>query len=711
MPVSLLRLPLVGAALLVALAAVAADPPPPPDPADDPLPPGAKARFSVTRYILRTNPSVGLVPPTYTTFLAPTVLGGIRPYDVGTHRPLIRGGPLVGPGNVAVSGDGKRAAVIRPGALTVVEVDTRKQLLAVHPPEGVLIVGNLGASLSGDGTRLAYGGQARDGKGVVVVWDVDKDEQVARIDTMHRAPVFPLLSGDGKTLVSHGPPPPPIRIRLDVPGAEPPPPPPVPADVARLAQVWDLATGRELVKARVTGMGGMCVSSAITADGSLLAISSADGPVDLWDVKAGKRLHTLLGRKAQGLKVAISPDGKTVASVGPDKRIQRWSSDGTPLDVTEAPPGILISPVSGLVFADNQRAIAWTTAAQFAVAWEAPTGRLVTPLMDHVAGVRSIAFPPDGKDLFTSGNDGNAFRWDLATGALNEPVHFRPAHIPGEPRINPHVHLSADGSRATGSKVPPATEVFEVATGGDLFTVPAPSVPPARVRVTLSPDGLKVITACRGAEAHHPGACVIWDLMTQKRVAEFELPVTAGAEAPAVAMSPDGTRVAVLTLVRKPNNPGPVVVITGYDVRTGRKLAEVEDPTASGSVTLTLADATTAVMTSTAGRVWSVDYASGKVGETIDKLPGRTTGEAAPTGPVAVSPDGTRFAVGVAGEEPETYAVRVYDWPRGKLLHTFTGHRGPVSTMRFTPDSKFLATGAQDTSVLLWDLSKIPMEK
>ncbi|HVK08400.1 MAG TPA: hypothetical protein VM597_06440, partial [Gemmataceae bacterium] len=70
--------------------------------------------------------------------------------------------------------------------------------------------------------------------------------------------------------------------------------------------------------------------------------------------------------------------------------------------------------------------------------------------------------------------------------------------------------------------------------------------------------------------------------------------------------------------------------------------------------------------------------------------------------------DGKRFAVSVAGEQLETYGARVYDWAMKKPLHTFVGHAGPVSAQRFTPDGKYLATGAQDTSVLLWDLSKIP---
>src|SRR5262245_59418084 len=107
MTVRVLRLPLVGATLLLALSGFSAQQPPK---ADDPLPKGARVRFGVTRPILRTNPAVALLPPRYTDFLAPTMTGGIRRYDLGTGRPLQKDG-IVGPGQVVVSADGKRAAV------------------------------------------------------------------------------------------------------------------------------------------------------------------------------------------------------------------------------------------------------------------------------------------------------------------------------------------------------------------------------------------------------------------------------------------------------------------------------------------------------------------------------------------------------------------------------------------------------------------------
>jgi WD40 repeat protein len=709
MTVRLLRFPLLAAAMALFLPTFAAQPPKPPDPADDPLPEGAKTRYGVTRPILRTGPAVAMLPG-HLNFVAPTMGSGIRRYDLSTGRPLKKAteeSMLISPGQVFVSTDGKRAAVARPGTLTVVEVETNKQLLAVKPPEGVIIIGVPGASLSKDGKRLAYGGRGKEGKGEVVVCEVDSGEILARVETDQAAPVFPLLSQDGKTLVSHGPPMPPPRLVPPMIGEAPPPPMPlIDPDVARTGQVWEVETGKELFKARVTGMGGMVVASAFSRDGNMLALSAGDGPVDLFDVKTGKRTHTLLGRKAQGVRVAISPDGKTIASVGPDYRIQRWTSDGKPIGVTDAPPGILIAPITGLEFTDNERVISWVTAAQFCVAWEAPTGRLVSPFMDHQAAIRSISFAPGGKDLYTSGVDGRVFRWDYPTGALNEGITLHPARIPGQPLIRPVVNMSVDATMATWLRTP--CEVFDMATGNDLYIVPPPSTPPAPTSYFLSPDGFKLITCSRPADGRRAGGCVVWDLQTQQRVVELELPPS--NQAPAAALSPSGNRLVVVTSTRNPMTGFPTLLLTAWDVKTGKKVSEVEDPNAAGAVYLTVADDSSAVLVQAGGRLWSVNYEVGRVHPDIDKLP--TKGEAAVYGPVVFSPDGKRFATGIVGEqELETYGVRVYDWATQKALHTFIGHVGPVNAMRFSPDNKFLASGAQDTSVLLWDLSKMPPPK
>src|SRR5262249_34868459 len=158
----------------------------------------------------------------------------------------------------------------------------------------------------------------------------------------------------------------------------------------------------------------------------------------------------------------FAPDGKTVASVGPDYRIQRWTADGKPLEVTEPPQGLLTAQVTGLAFADNERVIAWMTAAQFAVAWEAPTGNLLSPATEHVAGIRSIAFP-DGAGVIPSGLGGRVVRWDRASGQRGETISLMAARLRGQPLIRRAVYLSADGTRGVWAHNN-TTEVYDLAS-------------------------------------------------------------------------------------------------------------------------------------------------------------------------------------------------------------------------------------------------------
>jgi WD40 repeat protein len=690
MLVRFLTLPLVGVALLVAVANLGAQPA---APADDPLPKGAKVRYGITRPILRTSPHVALLPGAYTNFLAPTMTGGIRRYDLSTGRPLQKDG-IVGAGQVVVSADGKRAAVARPGALNVVEVATGKELLAVIPPDGVIIVGVPGVSLSGDGKTMAYAARGQENRGEVVVCDVDRNEVIAQVETAQLHPVHCMLSRDAKTLITHGPPAPAPSV---IPAKEPKPKvDAATADALRTAQVWEVATSKELFKARVTGMSGILVASALSNDGELLALSAGDGPVDLFDVKTGKRTQTLLGRKSQGVRVAISPNGKSVASIGPDYRIQFWTSDGRPLGVSEPPPNVMIGQITALTFRDNQKVIAWVTVQQFCHAWEAPNTKLLSPVMDHAAGIRTIAFTKDEKSTVSSGYDGRIYRWDYNNGALSEEINVRPAHLPGAPLLRPIVNLSGDATRATWLHTP--IEVFDMENGEDLFSVPPPSNPPAPISMNLSPDGLKLITVARQANVKRAGSCCIWDLIAQKRVAEFDTVSSGGITAPLGHLSADGSRL-VLSYI----NRG--FVITGFDMKTGKKLGEVEDLLANGNISTVVADETSAVLASTTGRVWSVDYVKGRIDADIEKIPAQ--GDPPISGPVVFSPDGKFFATGVTGEQYTTYGVRIYDWPQRKVLHTFIGHLGPITALRFSDDGNFLASGAQDTSVILWDLNKI----
>ena len=704
--------PLV-ASMLVSLSTAWAVAQPADDPKNpkEPLPDGAVQRFGLTRPILRNNPVIALVAPAYSDFLAPTMTGSVRRYSLETGKPLQKDG-IVEAGTVAISADGKRAAVARLGGINVVDVASGEIVHAVKPPFGVVLVGIPAVSLSGDGSALAYGGRGKNGKTMAVVWDVNRNEELAIVETAQRGTVYPVLSRDGRLLVTHGAPGAPLLPQPGTPIKNPKTglpivPAPNPAnepepDMERVAQVWEVVTGKAIFRARVSGMGGNASAAAIAPDNEFVAVSAGDGPVDLWDVGTAKLTQTLLGRKGQGVQIAIAPDGKTVASVAQDYSIQRWKSDGTPLGVTDCPPEFIHAPVTGFAFADNERAIAWTTVLQFAIAWEAPSGKRLSPQMDHAASIRSIIFPKDGKEPLTSGFDGKVFRWDLLRGTIGEEVIVRPARLPGEPPTRPIVALTSDGKWAVSTTR--HVEVFDVATGEDKFSVPPPSTPFAPSSYHLNPDG-RITAVAKQAPGRANGSCVVWDLNTQKRVVQFDLPGTSTATASPCSVTPDGKRLLVASL-RKNTEGALTLTFVPIEIATGKRLPPVEDPTVAGNVQFHAIDDTRIAANSSLGRLWTIDCASGLVEDDLEKLPVKG-GEPPFHGPMAISPDGKLLAVGIVDEPFVRYGVRVYDLKTRKALHTYSGHQGPITALVFTPDGSALASGAQDTGVLLWDLGKL----
>jgi WD40 repeat protein len=685
-------------ALLAALLggpATAADPRT--DAHGDPLPDGAIARLGTAR--MAFGHGFVPVPPDYTTFLVATA-DRLRVHDLTTGRLVGTGPTPPETGRIAaVSADGKRTVVSRTRVVSVRAVPSGEVIRDIRPDGAAEWEQGLVKSLSADGKRLAVGRRAAGG-GEVLVWDIGTDDPVARIPAPYPPPLTPFLSPDGAVVaVSGAAPPPPAP-----PGGHPPDAP------EPTVAVYAVDTGEELFQARVNEPGPPAV--AFSPDGKTLATGSGGGPIDLWEVPSGKLARTLLGRTGQGVRVAFSPDGTTLAAVGADGTIQRWSvPDGQRQGTTDRPAGLSAVYPLGVGFAPGGRVVAWGVAGATGVAWEAPSGKLLTITTPLPDGVVSVAFGAGGKEVVTAGGDGRVIRWDPATQKPTGPVAVR-FPLPGPPGLLPSdcgrvpvLSLAADGTR--GATDYPYKAVYDLTTGAELFALP-PGGPAHRSASFPSADlsRVAVITPRTG----RPASCrlTVWDIPGERKLMEADQP---GFWPPAAGFSPDNARLVTVVGAEVPTPPGqPGTRITGWDVATGKRLGEVEGPASVNANGVSVRGGWALV--AARGQLWAVDYEAGRIGEAIDVVRG-----GGPVGPVVFSPSGELFAVGVplAAWSPDTPmgsgGVRVYDWPRGRVLKTFAGHAGPVTALRWSADGKVLASGSADTTVLLWDVAGLGEKK
>ena len=96
----------------------------------------------------------------------------------------------------------------------------------------------------------------------------------------------------------------------------------VAGDAGDTITVWEVETGRQAHV--LVGHREDIATLAVSPDGRLLASGSNDADIRLWDMATGQSLKTLTGHTNAVRSVAFSPDGQTLASGSVDRTVHMW---------------------------------------------------------------------------------------------------------------------------------------------------------------------------------------------------------------------------------------------------------------------------------------------------------------------------------------------------------------------------------------------------
>lgn len=479
-----------------------------------------------------------------------------------------------------------------------------------------------------------------------------------------------------------------------------------------LVKLYDPASGK-LIKA-LNGHQEYLTAIAISADGKHLASGSLDGSAVIWDVSSSNPLLQLDGHTDAIEELTFSPDGKWLITAGDDATMKIWDVVTGDLlhdytDFSGAVGGVTFSPDgTQLAFSDGSVHI-W----QFSLgSVEGETG-IVNREIFSIPGALSDSFSPNGRIIAGpsgSATSGNVIKlWDATNGRELITLAGHTGWVMG-------LAFSPDGNSLASTSLDGTVKVWSLLPGSEGVTVSAP-VAVFGTRVAYNPNRNEFITnggdgsaTLWNAETGDPRLTVNGHDLEVLNVAfslNGERFVTGSEDATAIVwdtftgrklLTLTGHEFGVRDIAFSPN--GDLIATGGFDgtakvwdARSGALIREITEPQ---GLVLGVAFNPDGTHLATASTDATVKIWNVKTGESLFTLEGHKGG----IRDITYSPNGLIIATG-SGDG----TAILWDATSGLKMMTLIGHSSGIQSVAFTPDNKLLATGSEDNSAKIWDVA------
>jgi WD40 repeat protein len=184
--------------------------------------------------------------------------------------------------------------------------------------------------------------------------------------------------------------------------------------------IHEVDLGASKIELKQIGKHESYVTSVVLA-GQTPVSGGYDGKLSWWDADKKEAIRTVAAHGKWIRNLALSPDGKVIASVADDMVCKLWdAADGKVLHELrghkEKTPNHFPSMLYACTFSADGKYLATGDKVGHIVIWETETGKSVSTLespgmytwdgrqrIHSIGGIRSLAFSPDGKLLAVSG--------------------------------------------------------------------------------------------------------------------------------------------------------------------------------------------------------------------------------------------------------------------------------------------------------------------